>query len=442
VRVAPNMLLLPPNMAVYNAVYGFGGKFEKGQQVMFAGDPTDWKKARIFQARTETQHAELLRRVKPGFRDVESYGAERVARKVRAWIAGLKTDVSKSKGQVIDVVDSVKRLVSDAAEEVVLGHSHNVVEAGYDKFGKLKARDELTVISFGLPMWPALARLIAVPWVWKQISKPKFDAKTGDPVGFTALIQIVKSSVQGAKAGEPANLRERCVARGMLPVVGDGENKRFQSEEDLAAETVNAIFAGQGSTASAICSVLMWLARETEWQRRLREEVRTMGADEGMDIWNGAPMLQMFLRESMRVTPPFPNVFERVVATGAENAIPGVGFVPAGMRVGVSPYKILRSSDLWGSDAEVFKPERWEVKNDERKTLESQWIVFGGGSRACVGKSVALIILGQALKEFLETFDVRFAKGKREEGYVNTKDALELQYEKLELELTAIPKAT
>jgi cytochrome P450 len=57
-------------------------------------------------------------------------------------------------------------------------------------------------------------------------------------------------------------------------------------------------------------------------------------------------------------------------------------FLRKGTVVIYNTYAMHRSTDLWGSDALEFKPERWE---NESK-LPSKFVPFGGGARICPGR--------------------------------------------------------
>jgi cytochrome P450 len=60
-------------------------------------------------------------------------------------------------------------------------------------------------------------------------------------------------------------------------------------------------------------------------------------------------------------------------------------FVPKGTTVGYSPYAMHRRTDIYGPDAEEYKPGRWE-------TLRPGWeyLPFNGGPRICLGQQYAL----------------------------------------------------
>jgi len=76
-------------------------------------------------------------------------------------------------------------------------------------------------------------------------------------------------------------------------------------------------------------------------------------------------------------------------------------FLPAGTKIGVNMWALLRRKDVFGDDADVFRPERWlEVKPEELQKMETVHdLVWGHGKYVCLGKRVALIELN---KIFLE----------------------------------------
>jgi cytochrome P450 len=60
-------------------------------------------------------------------------------------------------------------------------------------------------------------------------------------------------------------------------------------------------------------------------------------------------------------------------------------FVPKGTVVGYNVYVMHRRYDVYGPDAEEFKPERWESLR-----LGWEYLPFNGGPRICLGQQYAL----------------------------------------------------
>jgi cytochrome P450 len=66
-----------------------------------------------------------------------------------------------------------------------------------------------------------------------------------------------------------------------------------------------------------------------------------------------------------------------------------------------------RRKDLYGEDAEEFKPERWlDNPVTGRKGLRTGWefLPFNGGARICLGQQFALTEAGYTIVRMAQTF--------------------------------------
>lgn len=59
-----------------------------------------------------------------------------------------------------------------------------------------------------------------------------------------------------------------------------------------------------------------------------------------------------------------------------------------------------RRKDIWGSDAEVFKPERWETRRPGW-----DYLPFNGGPRICIGQQFALTEVGYVVIRLMQRID-------------------------------------
>lgn len=71
---------------------------------------------------------------------------------------------------------------------------------------------------------------------------------------------------------------------------------------------------------------------------------------------------------------------------GGEDGMSPV-FVPKGTQVTFNLYAMHRRTDIYGPDAEVFRPERWE---DDKLRPGWAYLPFNGGPRICIGQQYAL----------------------------------------------------
>jgi benzoate 4-monooxygenase len=95
--------------------------------------------------------------------------------------------------------------------------------------------------------------------------------------------------------------------------------------------------------------------------------------------------MQCVINETLRIHSTSSLGLPRVVPPG-----PGVRILdqhfPAGSVVSVPAYTVHHSTEIWGPDADEFRPERWEKVTERQK---GAFIPFSYGPRSCVGRNVA-----------------------------------------------------
>lgn len=100
------------------------------------------------------------------------------------------------------------------------------------------------------------------------------------------------------------------------------------------------------------------------------------------------PYVCASIKEAMRMHPSVGLSMQRhAPAEGIETANK---FIPKGYRVGMNPAVIHYDKDVFGQDADDFKPERWLVSDEEWKAMDRNLLIFGAGTRVCIGKNVSI----------------------------------------------------
>lgn len=81
-------------------------------------------------------------------------------------------------------------------------------------------------------------------------------------------------------------------------------------------------------------------------------------------------------------------------------------FIPGGTSIGYCAFGIFRSKELWGEDADVFRPERWiDNPPDHLKEMEQNLeLIFAYGRYKCLGRDVAQMELNKVFVEVCLTF--------------------------------------
>ena len=105
-------------------------------------------------------------------------------------------------------------------------------------------------------------------------------------------------------------------------------------------------------------------------------------------------MLSLTIPSALRLYPQIPvNVRVAVKTTTLPSGGGPDGTAPVlirkGMGVGTSTYHMHRRKDLYGPDAEEFRPERWE--ENELDQIGWGFLPFHGGPRLCLGRKCLLV---------------------------------------------------
>ncbi|KAK0726781.1 cytochrome P450 [Lasiosphaeria miniovina] len=179
----------------------------------------------------------------------------------------------------------------------------------------------------------------------------------------------------------------------------------------LAAWASSNITAGSDTTGIYLRAMFHYLLTHPATLARLRAEVDAAAAagdmPESLAPWRRArelPYLDACIKEAGRLHPPFGLPYERVVPP--EGATVCGKFLPGGTVVGMSAFVVGRDRELFGDDADSWRPERWlEVGEEKRRRMEGGLIAFGAGHRSCMGKHIAYLEMYKVVPTLLLHFD-------------------------------------
>uniref|UniRef100_A0AAQ4QMA5 Cytochrome P450 26A1 n=1 Tax=Gasterosteus aculeatus aculeatus TaxID=481459 RepID=A0AAQ4QMA5_GASAC len=283
---------------------------------------------------------------------------EEVRAAVKEWVA---------KDSCVLVYPEMKRLMFRIAMRILLGFKPEQIKT--DEQQLVEAFEEMIKNLFSLPIdvpFSGLYRgLKARNFIHSKIEeniKKKVQESDKESQHGDALQQLIDSS---RKNGEPFSM---------------------QAIKESATEL---LFGGHETTASTATSLVMFLGLNPEVVDRLRQELM----DRYTLFFLNIEALQQLkytgcvIKETLRINPPVPGGFRVALKTFELNGYQ----IPKGWNV---IYSICDTHDVAEifPNKEDFQPERFMTKPSSDSS-RFQYIPFGGGSRMCVGKEFAKVLL-------------------------------------------------
>ncbi|KAI1812703.1 cytochrome P450 [Poronia punctata] len=176
--------------------------------------------------------------------------------------------------------------------------------------------------------------------------------------------------------------------------------------DDVICDHLLSIFtAGRDTTTSVLSYLFFELSRRPDIAAAIRKEIESLGKES--PTWEdlrSMRYLNWVLKEALRLNPPVASnqreaVRDTILPRGGGNDRKSPMLVLAGMNLRYLPWAMHRRKDIFGEDADEFKPERWEKL---RVTLE--YLPFNAGPRICIGQQFALTEMAFITFRLLQAF--------------------------------------
>ena len=282
-------------------------------------------------------------------------------------------DILSSQSGVIDLQPLFFRLTLDVATEFLFGESVNSLKApksaNESTFGEaFNTAQEIVTQRFWLP-----------DFYW-MIGGSKFRKACNDVHCFADEIIDRKLSRSSGKG------------RVFLDAVAESTADR----DALRGQIVSLLVAGRDTTACLLTWTFFLLVRHPRVLKKLQAEINSNCSDPASltrtDL-RKMSYLQNVLNETLRLYPSVPvntRTAKRMTTlpTGGGPDRTAPVFIPKGATVAYSVYAMHRRPDLYGMDAELFRPERWDedmpIWHDKTNAAWA-YLPFNGGPRICLG---------------------------------------------------------
>lgn len=296
---------------------------------------------------------------------------------------------------VVDLQDLLLRCTLDSFGRLAMGTDFGCITqpAHVDENGNYRLPKVEFMESFDYLNGLVASRFPRIGWKYlERIDGTREKVKKAQQVMFSVADRIIAEKKAKMEAGE--HISEDNAQADMLDYFLRTKNfdGSTPSSDDLRDVVMNVLIAGRDTSAQTLSWAFYELALHPEATKKCRDEIeRVLGKDRQPDYEaiKDLKYCTAVFNETLRMHANVPT--NSLVAT-KDCVLAGTGTkVYAGEMVQYSPYVQGYSKELWGPDAEEFKPERWlEEKGSVKK--ESAYKVGVLSVRASQGFQALLTV--------------------------------------------------
>ncbi|KAK7270489.1 hypothetical protein RIF29_23669 [Crotalaria pallida] len=186
----------------------------------------------------------------------------------------------------------------------------------------------------------------------------------------------------------------------------DGKVGKALTMREVVDECKTFFFGGHETTALAISWTLLVLALHEDWQNQLRDEIReVVGNNNMLDVTmlSGLKKMKWVMNEVLRLYPPAPNVQRQARDDIKVDNLT----VPNGTNIWIDVVAMHHDTELWGKDANEFRPERFKDDVNGGCNHRMGYLSFGFGGRMCVGRNLTYMEYKIVLTLLLSNFSFK-----------------------------------
>lgn len=301
-------------------------------------------------------------------------------------------------GSTVDLQALFFRLTLDSATEFLFGESVN-------SLGSTEGSDQHR---FGTAFDYAQSKVgnrDRLSWLTSMFTRSEFDRACALVHAF--VDQIVYRALEKTKSYDPEK-PDSFDESGRYVFLTE-LTKKTRDPKQLRDECLNILLAGRDTTASLLSHTFHVLARRPDIFKKLKAEIDELGGRKPTyETLKSMKYLKYVLNESLRLHPVVPG---NARFSNKRTTLPRGGgpdgnspiYIPKGAIVTYSVNSMHRRKDIYGPDADEFRPERWAPEEG----LRPGWafLPFNGGPRICVGQQFALTEASYTIVRLLQEFE-------------------------------------
>ncbi|KAJ6282435.1 transcription initiation factor tfiid subunit tsm1 [Bipolaris maydis] len=424
VRIQPHHVSIADADAI-TQVYGHGNGFLKSEYY----DAFVSIRRGLFNTRDRAEHTRKRKTVAHTFSaksvlQFEQYIHHNLQELQNQW--DRRADGAKNNGgwYNMDALHWFNYLAFDVIGDLAFGEPFGMLKKGRDeaevaKDGKITYAPAIEVLNRRGEVSGTVGIFPAIKPYAKYFPDPFF-SQGMKAIENLAGIAIARVNARLEKPSDRVDLLARLME-------GRDETGNKLGREELTAEALTQLIAGSDTTSNTSCALLYHCLKHPEVVKKLQKELDTALPDpDAVPSYaqvKDLPYLDAVIKEAMRIHSTSSLGLPRVIPPGPGITILGHHF-PQGTVLSVPAYTIHHSTEIWGPDADTFRPERWESLTEKQKAA---FIPFSYGPRACVGRNVAemelALIVATVFRRY--EFELRQEEMETREGFLRKPLGLE-----------------
>ena len=181
------------------------------------------------------------------------------------------------------------------------------------------------------------------------------------------------------------------------------------STQDIADHMSFLVMAAHDTLTSSLTSLVYHLAANPDWQRKLRDEIGTLGVGAGEPLpfekLEKMQLAEMAFREALRMIPPVPSIPRRATRNFSFRGYD----IPAGALCGFNPLYTHHMAEHW-PEPDRFDPMRF-TDEAQRNRHKFAWVPYGGGAHMCLGLHFAYMQAKCFTRHLLQNVEVSLPQG-------------------------------
>ncbi|CCC09011.1 unnamed protein product [Sordaria macrospora k-hell] len=413
VRIQPNHVSICDDSAI-PTIYGHGNGFLKSDFY----DAFVSIRRGLFNTRDRAEHTRKRKIVSHTFSaksvlQFEPYMHSNLELFVKQWDSMIKNSKSADKAAHLDCLEWFNYLAFDVIGDLAFGQPFGMLSSGADMAEIRSSPDAPPIYAPAIEILNRRGEVSATLGIHPAL-KPF--AKYIPDAFFTKGLTAVE------------NLAGIAIACRLME--GRDEKGQPLGREELTAEALTQLIAGSDTTSNSSCALLFHAVRTPGVMKKLQAELdANIPAEVDVptyDMVKDLPYLQAVINEALRYHSTSGIGLPRQIPPDAPQGVHIQGhYFPPGTVLSVPTYSIHHSKEIWGPDADEFKPERWENLTTRQKNA---FIPFSHGPRACVGRNVAEMEMKLIVATWARRYEVQLLQDRLEtrEGFLRKPLGLEV----------------